>query len=404
MPATTRPIRRSRTRERRLPFYAPVRAWTLAEWALVPLRIFLGVTFTFAGLQKLANPNFFRALSPISIQAQLIASSHTSPIKFILTHLIPYAKPIGIVISLSELAIGIGVLLGLWTRIAAIGGAILSLSLFLTVSFHAAPYFTGADIVFFFAWLPIIVAGGGSRLSLDAWIARRVARQEGVAPPDLVSIPFATVQTICGNYRKGACSARKGLACDAAVCPVLLGERAPLVTRVAIDSVDRRTVVVGGSIAAGVGVAALLLGGAAVETGKLINGAPKPKNASANLGGGGVAGTPTTTAPAGTGTTPGTLLGAAKEVPNGHAGTFTIPSTGDPGIVVNVQGTFFAYDAICPHAGCAVGYAPSNNLLVCPCHGSEFQVSTGALIAGPSPHGLTKLKIVEGANGNLYLQ
>lgn len=381
-----------------------MRAWTLAEWALVPLRIFLGVTFTFAGLQKLANPNFFRALSPISIQAQLIASSHTSPLRLLLTHLIPYAKPIGIVISLSELAIGIGVLLGLWTRIAAVGGAILSLSLFLTVSFHASPYFTGADIVFFFAWLPFIVAGGGSRLSLDAWIARRVAKQEGVAPPELVSIPFATVQTICGKYHNGACAARHGLACDAAVCPVLLGARAPIVTRVAIDSVDRRTLVVGGSIAAGVGVAALLLGGAAADTGKMINNAPKPKSASTQLGSGGASDSSTTTVPAGTGSTPGTLLGAAKDVPNGHAGTFTIPSSGDPGIVINAQGTFFAYDAVCPHAGCTVGYAPSNNMLVCPCHGSEFQVSTGAVIEGPAPHGLAALKVIEGANGNLYLQ
>jgi thiosulfate dehydrogenase [quinone] large subunit len=109
--------------ERRLPFGAPVRAWTMAEWALMPLRLFLGVTFIYAGLQKLANPNFFRAASPISIQAQLIASSHTSPLRLLLTHLIPAAKPIGIVISFAELAVGLGVLLGLWTRIAAIGGA-----------------------------------------------------------------------------------------------------------------------------------------------------------------------------------------------------------------------------------------------------------------------------------------
>ncbi len=404
MPVTPKPVRRTPTRVRRLPFGAPVRAWTLAEWALVPLRIFLGVTFIFAGLQKLANPNFFRALSPISIQAQLIASSHTSPMRLLLTHLIPFAKPIGVVISLAELAIGVGVLVGLWTRIAAVGGAVLSLSLFLTVSFHASPYFTGADIVFFFAWLPFIVAGAGSWLSLDAWIARRVAKQEGVAAPELVPVPFATVQTLCGKYNKGTCTARHGLACDAAVCPVLLGNRAPIATRVAIDSVDRRTLVVGGTIAAGVGVATLLLGGAVADAGRMINHAAPPKSASKQLGGGGVSDSPTTTVPTGAGTTPGILLGAAKDVPSGYAGTFTVPSTGDPGIVVNAQGTFYAYDAVCPHAGCAVSYAPSNNLLVCPCHGSEFQVATGAVIVGPSPHGLAKLKVIEGSNGNLYLQ
>ena len=144
----------------------------MAEWALLPLRLFLGATFLYAGLQKLANPNFFHAQSPISIQAQLIAASHTSPIHALLIHLIAFAKPIGLVIAFAEVAIGLGVLLGLWTRIAAIGGAILSFSLFLTISFHASPYFTGADIVFFFAWMPFIVAGGGTKLS-----ARRVDRQ-----------------------------------------------------------------------------------------------------------------------------------------------------------------------------------------------------------------------------------
>ena len=51
-----------------------------AGWYLLPLRLFLGVTFVFAGLQKLANPDFFRASSPISIHAQLVGASRTSPI------------------------------------------------------------------------------------------------------------------------------------------------------------------------------------------------------------------------------------------------------------------------------------------------------------------------------------
>jgi len=378
----------------------------MAEWALLPLRLFLGATFAYAGLQKLANPNFFRAQSPISIQAQLIAASHTSPIHALLIHLISYAKPIGIVIAFSEVAIGLGVLIGLWTRVAAIGGAILSLSLFLTISFHASPYFTGADIVFFFAWMPFIVAGGGTRLSADAWIANRVAKKEGTPLPELVAIPFATVQRICGNYRDGTCTARAGLACDQAVCPVLLGERAPLVTRVAIDSVDRRALVVGGVVAAGVGAAALIFGGAVADTGKMIGGVKGVKSDTTQLTLP-VSDSPTTTEPStgpSTPTTKGTLLGAAKDVPDGHAASFTIPSSGDPGIVIHADGGFFAYDAVCPHAGCTVGYYAANNIILCPCHGSEFTVTTGAVVDGPAPHGLAKLKIVEGSNGNLYLQ
>ena len=398
--------RRARGVERRLPLGAPVRAWSMAEWALLPLRLFLGATFLYAGLQKLANPNFFRAQSPISIQAQLIAASHTSPLHALLIHLISQATPIGIIISFSEVAIGIGVLVGLWTRIAALGGAILSFSLFLTISFHASPYFTGADIVFFFAWLPFIITGGGTKLSADAWIANRVAKNQGLASPELVAIPFASVQNICGHYREGACAARKGLACDKTVCPVLLGGRAPLVSRVSIDSVDRRAVVVGGTVAAGVGAAALIFGGAVAEAGRMIGGAKSVKNATTHLTVP-TNGSSTTTGPATGPTTPtpqGTLLGSAADVPKGHAAAFTIPSSGDPGIVIHADGAFFAYDAVCPHAGCTVGYYAANDLIVCPCHGSEFAVTTGDVINGPAPHGLAKLKIAEGSNGNHYLQ
>ena len=403
-PRSTERVRR----ERRLPFGAPVRAWALAEWALVPLRLFLGVTFVYASLQKLSNPNFFNAKSPVSIQQQLVASARVSPIHALLTHLLGAAVPIGIVIAVGELAIGVGTLLGLWTRVAALGGAVLSFMLFLTVSFHAAPYFTGADLVFFFAWMPLIVAGGGSRLSMDAGIAKRAAARANLSSPVLVPIPFARVQELCGQYDKGHCAMRHGLDCDAGVCPVLLGPRAPLTTRVAIDGVDRRALVVGASTVAAVGVGSLVAGAAIAGVARLIGATPPP--AASNSLGGSSSATTTTTPASNTPTTSpassqGTLLGKASQVPVGQAASFTIPSSGDPGIVVHtVSGGWVAYDAVCPHAGCTVGFSSSAQLFVCPCHGSQFQVNNGDVINGPAPRGLTALKIIEGSNGNLYLQ
>ncbi len=404
----------SRGPERRLPFNAPVRAWALSEWALVPLRLFLGATFTYAGLQKLANPNFFKKASPISIQAQLLGATHTSPISGVLVHLLGIAKPIGIAIALGEIAVGLGTLFGLWTRIAAIAGLCISFMLFLTVSFHASPYFTGSDIVFFFAWMPFIVSGGGTRLSVDAVIAKRVAAKAHQPAPELVAIPFSTVQAICGNYDEGRCSARGGLPCDQAVCPVLLGGRGTLVNRDGLDLIDRRSVVVGAGVAAGAAAGVLILGGAAADIGKLINDAPKPtKSNELTLS---TAPPTTTTVPQGSGTGDGTtttttpapagkLLGAASQVPENSAASFTIPSNGDPGIVIHDDaGDFVAYNAVCPHMGCTVGYSSSQKIMVCPCHGSEFEVSNGEVIVGPAPHGLKKLKVIEGTNGNLYLQ
>jgi len=389
-------------KEHRLPFHAPVRAWAMAEWALVPLRVFLGGTFLFAGLQKLANPTFFNAKSPSSIQAQFTGAARISPLHGLLSHLLTSAVPIGITIAVAEVAIGVGALLGLWTRVAALGGALLSLSLFLTVSFHSSPYYTGADIVFLFAWMPFIVAGGGSRLSIDGRIARSAAESEGVPSPELVVIPFAQVQAICGNFSKGKCAARHNQPCDQAVCPVLLAAPGPSVTPVAIDAVRRRTLIMGSAATAVVGASTALFAGATAEIGKLIGGASVPPGSN-QLGSSSVTTTPTTSGGSNQGL--GTLLGPAKDVAVGQPAIFTIPSSGDPGIVLEVvKDQYVGFDTVCPHMGCTVQYSPSNDLLVCPCHHSEFFANNGDLIQGPAPHGLTKLDIVKGSDGNLYLR
>jgi len=98
------------------------------------------------------------------------------------------------------------------------------------------------------------------------------------------------------------------------------------------------------------------------------------------------------------------MLGAASQVVVGRPATFTVPSTGDPAIVFNLGGgKFVSYDTVCPHAGCTVGYY-SGKTMQCPCHGGQFDVSTGNVVSGPPPHGLVKLNVVLEADGNLYLQ
>jgi thiosulfate dehydrogenase (quinone) large subunit len=383
--------------ERRRPLHAPVRAMALSEWALLPLRVFLGVTFLFAGLQKLSNPTFFNDKSPSGIHAQMIGSARLSPLHALVGHLVNFSTPIGIVIAFSEVAIGFGVLFGLWTRVAAIGGALLSFTLFLTVSFHSSPYYTGADIVFFFAWWPFILSGATSRLSIDAAIATFVAKREGVVHSELVAIPFAQVQRMCGHYRSGLCDARNHQPCQSTACPVLIGVRAGSDAS-KDDAVKRRTLVVGAIAAGSAGAAVVLFGSAVAGIGKLI-GAKLPASSGNTLK------VKKSTTPTSGATYTGTLLGPASQIPVGKPATFTIPTSGDPGIIFHESGEqFLGYDTVCPHLGCTVAYSPSANLLVCPCHHSEFLVSTGAVISGPAPRGLLKLDVIEEPDGNLYLK
>ena len=386
----------------RLPKFSwqpPLRAFALSEWALLPLRAFLGVTFLYAGLQKLANPNFFRAASGISIQNQLSGAARFSPIHSLLHAMLPYAGTIGLVVAYAEIAIGLGTLLGLYARTAAFGGALLSFNLFLAVSFHSSPYYTGADLVFFFAFLPLMLAGAGQQLSLDGYLTRIVRSNHHVAGPELVALPFAQLQQLCGNYADRACRALSGAACRADACPVLLGTSAPIATPVTLRTIERRRVVLGGATAVAAGTAALIVGGATAALGKLIGGAGAPTGGQTAP----TTSTTTTTSPSGT-PVKGHLIGAVSAIPVGSAATFTIPATGDPGIVFHTTaGNFVAYDSVCPHAGCQVGWSKGASLMVCPCHGSTFEVANGSVVNGPASSGLTPLTIVEHA-GHLYLQ
>src|SRR5579863_1749703 len=82
----------------------PLRATQLAGWSMLALRAFLGFTFCFAGLQKLANPGFFTATNPASIQSQLAGAARRSPVHALVAPLVHIAGPLGVLIALAELA------------------------------------------------------------------------------------------------------------------------------------------------------------------------------------------------------------------------------------------------------------------------------------------------------------
>ena len=374
---------------------------------LLPLRAFLGVTFLFAGLQKLANPAFFKASNPVSIQAQLAGAARRSPIHGLVSPLTHVAVGVGLAIALAEVAIGLGTLVGLWARVAAAGGLVLALLLFLTVSFHSSPYYTGSDIVFVFAWVPLVLTGAGGVLSADAVIANRARDSMGAPRTAVVPVSFAVVRRTCGQYADGACRARDGAACEPAPCP-FLAMRPQDPTRLDVHELDRRTVATMGVASAGAALLGLLAGSGAAEAGRLVGGTqavadtPVLGGPPPTTSGGSSAATPP---PSSAGPVPpGTAIGAATVVPVGGAASFTDPKTGDPSLVVQPRaGEFVAFDAVCPHAGCTVEYHASQGLFVCPCHGSEFSGSTGALRLGPATTGLTRITVAEGPDGQLYV-
>jgi nitrite reductase/ring-hydroxylating ferredoxin subunit len=53
--------------------------------------------------------------------------------------------------------------------------------------------------------------------------------------------------------------------------------------------------------------------------------------------------------------------------------------------IANVGGTFYAFDNTCTHLQCSLAEGKlDGSVVTCPCHGSQFDVTTGALLRGPA--------------------
>ncbi|MEU6950326.1 DoxX family protein [Streptomyces sp. NPDC046316] len=152
-------------------------AWKAAasHYALLPLRIFLGVTFVYAGLDKLTDSAFMSDTGSGSIGEMMRGVRDTSAIPALVDLALKSPVGFGYAIAFGELAVGIGTLVGLFARVAALGGALISLSLWLTVSWQVAPYYYGNDLAYLMSWLPLVLAGA-AYFSLDAVLAERRRR------------------------------------------------------------------------------------------------------------------------------------------------------------------------------------------------------------------------------------
>lgn len=53
------------------------------------------------------------------------------------------------------------------------------------------------------------------------------------------------------------------------------------------------------------------------------------------------------------------------------------------------------FNAICPHAGCFVGYAAERKVFQCPCHTSSFELDGQRIMPSPSPRDMDALKVQE---------
>ena len=337
--------------------------------ALTPLRLFLGLTFVYAGYQKLSDPGYLHAGSLTYIGTQLKAFSHGTPGGFVLRWFaLPIPTVAGVGVALTEIAIGLLVTMGLMTRMAAAAGLALNLLLFLTASWNTYPYFLGSDIVFVFAWLPFVLAGADGQPALDHQLARSAARERR----------RDGMQTYDGRPRAGA-------------------TRAQFLQ----DALSGTAV---GTLAIA-GIAYLLRGsykGSALTTAQNTrsgSGVGSTTHHHHHHSSGG-SGTTTSSSSASNLPSGAARIGPSSGLQSGQAATYTDPGDGSTDIVIRqASGGLSALSAICTHAGCEVGY--ESGVLACPCHGSLFNATTGAVMQGPAITPLARKRVVE-SGGEIY--
>jgi thiosulfate dehydrogenase [quinone] large subunit len=279
--------------------YSLTKSWQNTPLGARIIRIFLGVTFIYGGWNKATDAGFLDPASAHYIGAQITSYLSTSPISFILKHMVEHATAFGWLVMLSEFAIGIATLTGIALELAALGGFLLSITLWLTATWTVKPYFLGSDTAYAILWLSLFF------LVRQNTKGRRVI---GLVP----------------------------------------------------DLKDRREVfrLIGTAAAS---VAAVMVGS------KFRTSTPTPET--------------------------GTSIAKVVDFPIGSTKEF-VAADGSPAVLFRTKTGVFAYSRVCTHQGCSVAYDSKSNLMICPCHGAEFDpTKDGAAVSGPTRMPLPKIKV-----------
>jgi thiosulfate dehydrogenase [quinone] large subunit len=223
---------------------------------------------------------------------------------------------------------------------------LINLVFFLTASWAVQPYFLGSDSIYTVAWITLALVGDQGVLTARHYFAPQGA----------------------GHLR----------------------------TQIVADPARRRLLVQLGSVAvAVVWVLALLPRTRHVGVSEPPGAGPSPSSSPLAS----PSGSPTA------GSTPaGTEVGTVAQLRSAGSFTFSDPASGDPAVAIELAGgSIVAFDSICTHAGCPVSYDSGQRLLVCPCHGAEFDPAHGAaVVAGPAPTPLSPIKVQVGSDGGIY--
>ncbi|MCI3931500.1 DoxX family protein [Streptomyces sp. AN091965] len=196
--------------------YYPGRRLNLGV-VLLPLRVFLGFISIYAGMGKLCDPVYFDGGERGSMVKWLNSLHPWALAEPLRDWALQHPVGAGLVIAFLQVIVGVLTVLGLWQRVAAGVGMLLSIALLVTVSWKTVPAYDAPDIIYLAAWSPLIIAGApvysvDARLAGEAWrtlgpraalweLRRRVLRRGGLVGTVVVGLTLLVGSLLGGAVR-----------------------------------------------------------------------------------------------------------------------------------------------------------------------------------------------------------
>lgn len=326
--------------------------------AAVLLRLFLGGTMLYAGVDKLILDSRFLqedGVGSIGDTLRLFVTSGGPLAPLVEAVAIGQPVLIGAVMAGSQLVVGALLLSGSWVRVGALLGALISLSLTLTASWGVTPFYYGNDLPYLVAFLALAAIGDGGVLRAGAPATR------GYDP-----------------NRRAALVTGGGV----------------LLTLLALVALDRSR------------LASLLSSSSGSDPSPASSMSPTPGPSGVTPSSSPIASeTPAATAPptprptsSGGGSVAGTLIAGGNSLSAGQALNFS--ASGRAAVLLKDGETYRAFERACTHQGTNVDWEPANGSFYCSNHGARFS-STGDAIVGPARTPLRPITVSVAADGSV---
>ncbi|MEV1047959.1 DoxX family membrane protein [Streptomyces sp. NPDC049916] len=184
---------------------------------LLPMRVLIGLISLYAGMGKLCDPVYFDGGERGSMVAWLSSLNPWAAAEPLRDFALSHPVGAGLTVAFLQVVVGVLTILGLWQRVAASVGALLSATLLVTVSWRSVPVYEMPDIIMLAAWSPLIIAGApvysvDGRLAGEAWrklgprselwdLRRRVLRRGTVVASVVIGLTLLVGSVLGGAVR-----------------------------------------------------------------------------------------------------------------------------------------------------------------------------------------------------------